>query len=75
MFNHPALLYWCWKDAKREARKNPNNDNGGGLAGCLIVIGILFIICLWKAAFEVGGQGIIIALLITLGVLKGLFGK
>ena len=74
MFNHPTLLYLCWRDAEREARRNPNNDSGGG-GGCLIIFGVIFIICLWKAAFEVGGYGILIALAITVGILQGIYQK
>ena len=74
MFNHPTLLYWCWKDAEREARKKPDNG-GGGLGGCLLVVGILCIVCLWKAALNAGGYGVIIALMITLGLISGLVSK
>jgi hypothetical protein len=71
MFNHPTLLYHCYKDAERESKRNPGNNNDGG-GGCLIVICIIFIISLWQAAFEVGGDGIIIAILITLGIISGI---
>lgn len=72
MFNHPTLLYWCWKDAEREARRNPNSGGGGG---CLLVIVIIFMICLWQAAFQVGGFAVIIALAATVGLLQGIFDK
>ena len=71
MFNHPTLLYHCYKDAERESRRNPNNDNGGG--GCLVVIGIIFMICLWQAAFQTGGFAIVIALAATAGLIGGMF--
>lgn len=74
MFNHPTLLYWCWKDAEREARRNPNSGGGGG-GGCLLVIVIIFMICLWQAAFQVGGFAVIIALAATVGLLQGIFDK
>jgi hypothetical protein len=74
MFNHPGLLYLIWRDAERESRKIPDNNNGSG-GGCLIVIGIMFIICLFQAAFEVGGSAIFIAILITLGLISGFINK
>jgi hypothetical protein len=74
MFNHPTLLYWCWKDAEREARRNPNqNDNGFG--GCLLILGIIFMVCLLKACFAQGGWGILFGIVILCAFLQGLFEK
>ena len=41
----------------------------------MLVVGILFIVCLWKAALNAGGYGVIIALMITLGLISGLVSK
>lgn len=71
MFNHPSLLYWCWKDAKRESKRYNGGGGGGGFV--LIFIAILFIVCLWRAAVEVGGFGVIMALAMTIGMLQGIY--
>ena len=73
MFNSPCLMYHCWKDAERESRRNPDNGNGGN--GCLAVLAIIFMCCVFKAAFQVGGFAIIIAFAMLLGLLQGLFGN
>lgn len=69
MFNHPTLLYWCWKDAKREVRNNPDDNSGGG---CLAVLAVIFIACLLKACFQNGGFGIILGICVILGLWSGI---
>ncbi len=73
MFNNPLLLYWCWKDAEREVRRNPNNNDDNGFGGCLLIFVVIFIVCLFKAAFEVGGYAILFAFSILLGLIQGIF--
>jgi len=76
LFNHPLLLYWCWKDAEREARRNPNNNgDDNGFSGCLLIFAIIFMCCVFKAAFEVGGYAILIAFAMLIGLLQGIFSK
>lgn len=70
MINSPLLLYWCWKDAEREVRRNPNN-NDNGFGGCLLIFCVIFIICLFKAAFEVGGFAILFAFAVLFGLIQG----
>ena len=75
MFDHPLLLYFCWRDAEREARRNPDDGGDNGWGGCLIVLGVIFIVCLLKSCFEAGGVGILIGLAVIVGLLQGFFGK
>ena len=64
-----------WRDAEREARRNPNQGgDDGGWGGCLLILIIIFMCCVFKAAFEVGGYAILIAFAMLLGLLQGFFG-
>lgn len=73
MFDNPLLLYFCWRDAERESKENPDDGGGNNYGGCLLLFAVVFICCLFKAAFEVGGYAILFAFLILIAFLQGFF--
>jgi hypothetical protein len=60
--------YGIWRDAEREARRIPdNNNNGCGILVAIFIGGLLAL-----SLFKAGGFGILLGLAVIIGIVQGL---
>ena len=66
-------MYMIWRDAGKDARKlPPNNNNDGCVMACVGFFVIIFAFAAIKSSFEVGSPiGIFIAIAAIVGFIKG----